>query len=200
MSEISKEKKIANLLFEIGTLRKLIRIHRQVLLTDDTSDNIASHSYRVALTGWLLAKEENADPYKVLLMCLFHDLPESRSGDHNWVHKRYVKIFEDEIIKDQFHNLPYPELSDVIAEYHKRESKEALVAKDADILDQILLLREYEWQGNQEAKAWLHGPDGSEPEAQIKKLKLESAKRIAKVIYTTRPSEWWDNAWSGTNR
>jgi 5'-deoxynucleotidase YfbR-like HD superfamily hydrolase len=55
--------KIVNFLYEIGTMRKLMRIHRQVLLTDDASDSIASHSYRVAIISWFLAKEEGSDPY-----------------------------------------------------------------------------------------------------------------------------------------
>ena len=51
-------KKIVNFLFEIGTLRKIPRAHQQVLLTQDLSDNIASHSYRVAMIAWFLAKME----------------------------------------------------------------------------------------------------------------------------------------------
>jgi len=43
---MDKDKRIASFLFEIGTMRKLIRMHRQALLTDDISDSIASHSYR----------------------------------------------------------------------------------------------------------------------------------------------------------
>src|SRR3989304_1489360 len=67
---------LASFFFELGTLRKILRSHRQTLLTDDLSDNIASHSFRVTLIGWFLAKLEQADPYKVLLMCLFHDFSE----------------------------------------------------------------------------------------------------------------------------
>ena len=40
-----------------------------------------------------------------------------------------------------------------MGEYDERESLEAHLAKDADLLDQILLLREYEWVGNNEASA-----------------------------------------------
>jgi putative hydrolase of HD superfamily len=76
-------KKAAEFLFEVGTLRKTIRAHRQTLLTDDSSDNIASHSFRVIWIGWILSKMEKADPYKVLLMCLAHDTGETRSGDQN---------------------------------------------------------------------------------------------------------------------
>jgi putative hydrolase of HD superfamily len=71
---MNKYKRIAQFLFEIGSMRKLIRMHRQSLLTDDMSDNIATHSYRVAMIGWHLAMMEKADPYKVVMMCLLHDV------------------------------------------------------------------------------------------------------------------------------
>src|SRR3990167_9279189 len=147
---MTKYKRIANFLFEIGTMRKLPRMHRQTLLTNDDSDTIASHSYRVALIAWILAKEEGADPYKTVMMALLHDMAEARTGDHNCVHKRYIKIFEDEINKDQLGTLPYSDLEKLVEEYRERKSIESVVAKHADMLDQILLLREYEWQGNKE--------------------------------------------------
>jgi len=34
---MNKNKRITNFLFEIGTMRKLLRMHRQNLLTDDMS-------------------------------------------------------------------------------------------------------------------------------------------------------------------
>ena len=108
----NKNKKIVDFLFEMGTMRKLPRMHRQTLLTDDISDTIAAHSYRVALIGWFLAKMEKADPYKVVMMCLSHDMAEVRSGDHNYVHKRYVKIFEDEIKKECLELYKYHEKRD----------------------------------------------------------------------------------------
>ena len=194
-------RKITNFLFEVGTMRKLPRIHRQVLITDDTSDTIASHSYRVALIGWFLAKKEGADPYKVVMMGLLHDMTEARTNDHNWVHKRYIKIFEEEVREAQLGELPFNDLADIAAEYDKRESKESIIAKNADTLDQILLLREYEWQGNKEADIWLHGKPG-EPKSkvQLQKLTLDSAKELGDMMYEVSPSDWWDNLATGKNR
>lgn len=194
-----RDKRIADFLFEVGTLRKIQRAHRQVLITDDLSDNIASHSYRVALIGWFLAREEGADPHRVVLMCLTHDLPEGRSNDHNWLHKRYVKVMEDEIIEEQLGSLPYTELADLAREYAERKTPEAVVAKDADMLDELLLLREYEWQGNKEAGVWLHeGKRAGEKQKDF--LKTESARRIVEAIYERRPSDWWSALWTPNNR
>ena len=196
-------KRISEFLFEIGTMRKLPRMHRQTLLTDDMSDNIATHSYRVSIIGWFLAKMERANADKVLLMCMLHDMREIRSGDHNWVHKKYVKVFENEIIKEQLGTLPFSDLQETVEEYDKRESKESVIAKDADLLDQILLLREYYWQGNKEAEIWLNGKPGkqnSTNNAQFSNLKTESAKKLGEEIMKEKPSDWWNNIWTYKNR
>jgi len=199
--EDEKEKRIANFLYEIGTMRKLMRMHRQVLLTDDMSDSITSHSYRVAMISWFLAKEENVDPYKTVMMSLLHDIGEIRSNDHNWIHKKYIKIFDEEINAEQLGSLPYPDLKNFIDEYEKRESKEAILVKEADILDQILLLREYAWAGNKEAEVWLHGKPGKEKICvQLEKLKTEIGQKIGKSIYEVNPSDWWNNLWTSKNR
>ena len=181
-------------------MRRLPRIHRQTLLVDDVTDTIASHSYRVALIGWFLAKEEKVDPYKVVMMCLLHDVGEARTGDHNWVHKRYIKIFDDEVNQDQLGDLPHPEILQLAEEYHARKSKEALVAKQADLLDQILLLREYEWQGNKEAPAWLKGRPKDGVENKLAGLTLKSSKKLGEEMFKTPPSEWWANLATSKNR
>ena len=191
-----KLKKITNLLYELGTLRKIARSHRQTLLTNDLSDNISSHSYRVTTIGWFLAKLEKADPYKVVMMCLFHDAGEARTGDQNWVNKKYVKTFENEVIKDQLSGIPIAsELLKITGEYKKRESLEAKLAKDADLLYQILLLKEYSLQGNQEASSWLKG------DVHIKRLFSKIAKQIAKEIISQKPSDWrYHSGWTADRR
>ena len=193
---MDEDKRIVSFLFEIGTMRKLVRIHRQTLLTDDLSDNIATHSYRASIIAWYLAKMEGADLYKTVMMGLLHDVAETRSGDHNWVHKKYVKIFTEEIIKDQFGTLPYSDFTELINEYNERESKESILVKDADLLDQMLLLREYEWQGNKEAAIWIKGKSGDSENAQFAKLKSESAKKLGNAILKEDPSGWWNNLWT----
>lgn len=201
MRDLSKKdyQNTAHFLFELGTLRKIVRAHRQTLLSDDLSDNIASHSYRVAMIGWLLAEMERVDASKVVMMCLLHDVAEARSGDQNWVHKRYVKVFEEEIKDDQFSSLPFGELREILDEYDARESEEALVAKDADLLDQVLLLKEYAWQGNKEAEVWLSGKS-ERSNAQLAALTTESGKKLGRQIYESDPSEWWNDTWTNKNR
>ena len=186
---------LTSFFFELGTLRKVLRSHRQTLLTDDLSDNIASHSFRVTLIGWFLAKEESADPHKVLLMCLLHDLEETRSGDQNWVHKPYVKVYEEEISESQLKGLPFEqELKAVLSEYRERKTHEAIIAKDADLLDEILLLKEYSQLGNKEADRWLT------MRAQKRALSTRAAQKLADALYHSHPNDWWDGIWSSQRR
>lgn len=192
--------RMAQFLFEVGTMRKVARMHRQTLLTDDLSDNIATHSFRVAIVGFFLAKMEGVDPWKVVMMCLVHDMPESRTNDHNWVHKRYVVEVEDEVIEEQLGILPYSGLAEIAREYRARKSRESIVAKDADILDQVLLLREYVWQGNREAQMWLDGKRRKRKYSYLKYLKTKSAKALGKTIYDEEPSSWWRSLYQQKKR
>lgn len=185
---------ITKFFYEMGTLRKIVRAHRQTLLTDDLSDNIASHTFRVCIIGMTLAQLEKADVSKVILMCLLHDVSESRSGDQNWVHKKYVKVFDNEIIQSQIKPLPNSrELLNIINEYNERKTKEAQIAKDADRLDQTLLENEYMWMGNQEAKTWGRTNRAS--------LFSKSAKSLLLEICKQRPSDWWRSSeWTDQRR
>lgn len=200
MSKVNEFKKVASFLYEVGSMRKIARAHRQSLLTDDLSDNIASHSFRVTWIGYLLAKMEKANADKVLLMCLAHDTAEARSNDQNWVHKKYVKVFEEEIIKDQLEYLPgEKELKELLNEYHERKTKESKIAKDADLLDQILLVKEYAMTGNQEAIRWQKS-GGKKGNTHFNLLSTSTAKKLAREIEKQNPSGWWQNIWTEKRR
>ena len=112
-----------------------------------------------------------------------------------------IKVFEDEISKDQLGDLPFKELLGIDEEFEIRRSKEAIIAKDADLLDQMLLLKEYAHQGNSEAKIWLSGKGKANKEnAQYLSLKTKSAKKLGKEILNGNVSEWWENIWTAKNR
>lgn len=196
--EMEQVQEIARFLFEVGTMRKIPRMHRQTLLTDDMSDNIATHSFRVAMIGFCLAIMEKVDPQKVVMMCLIHDVGESRTGDQNWINKRYVAEDEEKVLEEQLGR--FPELLALAKEYRERKTREAIVVKDADVLDQILLLREYAWQGNREAQIWLEGKSRSRLFAYLDRVATESAKALGKAIYNEDPSSWWSKLYTNIGR
>ena len=194
-------KKLAHFLYEIGTLRKLPRAHRQRLLTEDVTDNISSHEFRVSWIGWFLANLAGADPYKTMLMCMLHDVPEARSGDQNWVNKLYVKVFEEEIVKDQLSDLPKGKfLKEIYDEYEKRESLEAKLAKDADLIDQLLLLKEHAHTGNKEAERWLHLEYFEKQSTQYKLLSHKVSKQLARELVKQNVGDWSTQNWTSRRR
>lgn len=194
MQKLETER-IVNFIYEFGSLQFIPRAHKQTLFIEGDSDNILAHTGLTTLIGYALAHKENANTYKVMLMTIFYDFPETRSSDHNWIHKKYVKIFEDEIIQDQLEALPFSgELMDIVAEYNTRETLEAKVAKDADSLAQIYSLQMLAMKGNEEAKRWLISkPSG-------RRLYTNTAKEWVIEICKQTPSAWWKDIWTDKNR
>ena len=173
--------KTADLLFEIGTLRNMTRMHCQTL--PQANDTIASHSFEVAIIGMVLAKMENVDENKVLKMCLFHDIAEARTGDANIIHSRYVKADEKQAIKDQYSETPIEkDVLEILDEYEERKSKESIVAKDADLINQTILQCNYLKDSKDLARWNRHS---------MKLLKTKSAKNLAKVIISKNPFDWF---------
>jgi putative hydrolase of HD superfamily len=174
---------IVNFLFEVGILKKVPRSGYQFLGTG--SESVADHSFRVAVIAYLLAKREpEADVQKAVLMSLFHDLPEARTGDHNYVNKMYVTANEDKAVNDLAHQISFgPEISDLIREFNSRQSLEARLVYEADQLDFILELKRQQDLGNRSAAEWLS--------YSVKRLSSNFAKKLAEEILQTDSSEWW---------
>jgi len=176
-------KNIVNFLFEIGILKKTPRSGYQFLGTGNES--VAEHSFRVAVIGYLLAKNEpKADIQKVVLMSLFHDFHEARTGDHNYVNKRYVTVNEDKAVNDLAQKLPFgQDIVSLIDEFNSRETLEAKLSQDADQLDFILELKRQQDLGNISAAEWI--------KYSAKRLITDFAKTLAEEIVTTDSSDWW---------
>lgn len=180
---------LTNLLFELGELRFTPRAHQQRLKQHDPSDNIATHSFYTAVIGFFLARLEEVDDKKVILMCLIHDWGETRTGDHNWVHRRYVEEREQQVLSEQLNKVPAAgELQSLTREFLASETPEAKVAHDADQLAEILSLREYVEAGNREADRWLKNKGGG---SCLDHLRTESGREWGRAVYERPASDWW---------
>jgi len=176
-------KDLVNFLFEVGMLKRTPRTGYQFLGSGEES--VAEHSFRMALIGYLLSQQEpGADAMKTTLMCLYHDLHEARTGDHNYVNKRYVQIDEEQAVEDLAKGLPIrDEIVSLTREFTESKSLEARISRDADQLDLILSLKEQQDLGNAYAREWLHYA--------VKRLQTESARKMAQEILETDSTEWW---------
>ncbi|HCU47552.1 TPA: phosphohydrolase [Patescibacteria group bacterium] len=181
-------KKITELFFEIGSLRRLQRSHIQNL--GKTEDSVLDHSYRAAMMGYVIAKMEGLDADKVLKMCLWHDLAESRTGDRNWVHKKFVKVDETKASRAQFSGTPIAkEVLTLLKEFEARKTPESKLAKDVDYLEEVFQLKEYADQGNKEAERWLRSPYN------IGAIKNKTAKQIISMMLKSDVHDWWWRKW-----
>ncbi|MBW1667889.1 MAG: HD domain-containing protein [Deltaproteobacteria bacterium] len=176
-------KKLINFLFEIGMLKKTPRTGYQFL--GSGQESVAEHSFRTAVIGYVLSLQEpGADPLKTTLMCLFHDLHEARTGDHNYVNKRYVKVNEEKALRHLAEGLPFgEEIISLAREFNSGDTIEASLSKDADQLDLIIELKEQEDLGNKYAREWLNYA--------VKRLHTKTAKEIAQEILSTDSTDWW---------
>jgi len=170
-------------LFEAGMLKKTPRTGYQFLGTG--GESVADHSFRMTVVGYVLASlEPEADGNKVVLMCLFHDLPEARTGDHNYVNKRYTEVDENAAMDDQVRGLPFgSEMKSLFLEFNEAQTLEAKLAKDADQIDLILDLKEQLDIGNSRAKDWLSFA--------VQRLVTDPGRRIAHKILESESDGWW---------
>jgi putative hydrolase of HD superfamily len=181
-------KKIADFFFELGMLRR--QKHSGFALAGVNKDlrSLADHTVRTAVIAYVLADLEKADPEKTAIMCLIHDFPEMRVGDHHKVSSRYLKTktAEENAFKEQMENLPLSiknKWQKYYREKEKRNTKEGIISQDADWLEAALSAREYITQGYPSCQAWINNVR--------KALETKSAKQLLKIIEKSQPSDWW---------
>jgi putative hydrolase of HD superfamily len=176
-------KNLANFLFEAGMLKRTPRTGFQFL--GSGAESVAEHIFRTSLIGYVLAQlDEEADAARVVLLCLFHDMHEARTGDLNYVNKKYVGADEPRAIEDLARTLPFgDEYRGLQYEFMERKTREALIAHDADQLEMILALKEYKDLGNRYADQWFP--------VTLKRLQTDAARKLAETIWETDSTRWW---------
>jgi putative hydrolases of HD superfamily len=187
---------LAAYLYEIGQLKRVVR-SGWWLAGIEQPESVAEHSFRVAIIGYLLAQIEQADPYKTIIMCLFHDAHEARINDVHRVARKYMNWngIERRIMADQAERLPKQiaeELVSLLNELEDDNSQEALLAHDADQLECLIQAREYQSLGYQAIEEWIESCRAS--------LKSEAAKRLADECVREDPSIWWQGLKASKHR
>lgn len=182
--------RLADFVFELGMLRKTPRTGYQFL--GSGAENVAEHSFRTAMIGYMLARKCDADVARTVFLCLFHDVHEARIGDFNYVNRIYNTSNPVLAIT---HALEGTGLRQEALElWHELEAGvtlESRLAQDADQLDFIANLKEELDLGNPYASKWL--------EHAVLRLKTDPALELARAIQTTDQSDWWfvrpDESW-----
>lgn len=178
---------LVQFLFEAGYLKNVDRSGWWLLGNKDP-ESVAEHSFRCTILGYILAKLEKVDTSKVIMMCLFHDVHETRTNDLHKIAQKYINLEEagEKVTREQLEPLKGPigkEIEGILSELTNQESKESVVAADADILECAMQAREYQVQGYDAAVDWLDRADD--------RLKCESSKKLLSILKQSDPNEWW---------
>ena len=174
---------IANFLFEVGMLSRTPRSGYQFL--GSGKESVAEHVLRTVFVGYTLCKmDASLDEFRVLKMCVLHDLPEARTGDMNYVNKKYVKVDEEKAVTELTESLFFgDDIKAIIDEFNRKETKESLIARDADQIALILQLKECGDLGNKYSEEWI--------EFALQRLTTENGKKLGQKITETDSSHWW---------
>lgn len=180
--ERPRMKRLADFLFEAGMLRRTPRSGYQFLGSGE--ENVAEHSFRAALIGYVLAHLAGADAERTAMLCLIHDFHEARTGDFNYVNSIYNSSRPRTAMR---HALKGTGLTACLLplwdEQAAGESPEAALADDADQIDLILNLVEYRNLGNPYAAKWL--------EAALARLRTAEGRELAAHIAASDHTDWW---------
>jgi putative hydrolases of HD superfamily len=176
-------KNIANLLFKANLLKDIPRSGYHFLGAG--KESVAEHSFSVSFIAFVMAQlEPDVDALKLIAMCLVHDLPEAKTGDLNYVQKKYVTADENKAVKHIVKDLPFgTKLSDLIAEFNARQTLESKLAHDADQLALILDLKALSDIGYKPPGKWI-------PFA-LKRLKTKTGQALSESIMETEWDAWW---------
>ncbi|BCL15522.1 HD domain-containing protein [Micromonospora sagamiensis] len=172
-------------IFEAGVLKRAARTGWWFVGVKHP-ESIAEHSHRTALIGMILAAMEGADPARVTMLCVLHDTQETRITDIPHIAKRYLAAAPNTTVTaDQVADCP-PAVIDTITaavtEYETGETREAIVARDADKLECLVQAVEYRHQGFGNVQRWIDSSRAA--------LKTASAHRLADAALTGQPLGW----------
>ncbi len=176
-------KRIADLLFEVKMLKEINRSGYAFL--GSGRESVAEHSFMTAFICFMISRmEPSTDGEKMISMALLHDLPEARTGDFNYVQKKYVDVKENKAISDLINGLAFDNrIKDLMTEFNKGETIEAQLVRDADQLSFILELKQLQDTGARGPEKWLP--------VVVRRLKTGTGRKLADDILSASWDDWW---------
>jgi putative hydrolase of HD superfamily len=154
----------------------------------ENPESVAEHSFRCAVIGYYIAHCEDVDPYYVVTMALFNDIHEARINDLHKMGHYYIDFREAEkkAFQDQIEHLEQKarkHLLEMRQAYDQQRSKEAIVARDADILECLLQAKEYLDNGFPVAKTFFKRAPAF--------LKTKTAQKLWAKMQRWDSHQWW---------
>jgi len=174
----------ADYLHEVGMLNRTPRTGFQFL--GSARQSVAEHSHRMLHVAFVLARmsAEPVDELRLLHLVMFHDLPEARTGDQNYVARRYMHEDLEAVLRDGEQAWPHGgQIAAHVREFEARATPEAQLARDADQIELLLVLREEQDLGNPRAANWI--------DPLLARLTTDAGRALAAEIMATPSDHWW---------
>lgn len=180
LRSMNKKQSIANLIFEAAVVKRLKRTGWQIL--GDNEESLGEHTFLSCVIAYVLSKQMKANTETALVMALFHDFHEARTGDVDKIALRYIARDQHRANRDIFQKADAGLLK-LLETYEKRGTLEAKIAHEANVVALLVELKLLVEKGNVHAKEWL--------EANQKRLKLPEAIELADQLAHTDSHDWW---------
>ena len=178
---------IVDFFYEMGVLKRQ-RHTGSILAGVKDPDSIADHTCRAAIIAYVMAGLEGANEEKTACIVLFHDIGECRVGDQHKVGSRYWdhSVPEEKAYDEQIALLPKKiekKLKDYFKEFNTRDTKEGIVAKDADWVEMAMTAKEFAEQGYESMNDWVVKISEA--------VETDCAKEMIEKIKITKSTDWW---------
>ena len=181
-------KATTNLIYEAANVKRMLRTGWQRL--GDNVEGVGEHSFMTAVIAYLLAKEVNnqhkadrsVSMEKIMLMSIFHDFHEGRTGEMDKVAKLYMTRHEDKANEDIFGEVD-KELLELLTEYEAKQSLEALVVYEANVIAFGVECKILMERGNTHAKEWM--------DANSTRVRLPESVALMTSLSQTDSQDWW---------
>lgn len=181
-------KRLTNLIYEAANVKRMLRTGWQRL--GDNEEGVGEHSFMTAVIAYLLAKQINAQHNKdrlvsmekILIMSIFHDFHEGRTGEMDKVAKLYMTRHEDKANIDIFAGID-DELLDLLNEYEAKKTLDALVVYEANVIAFGVECKILMERGNTHAKEWM--------DANSLRVRLPESVELMTALASTDSQDWW---------
>ena len=181
-------KQQTNLIYEAANVKRMLRTGWQRL--GDNEEGVGEHSFMTAVISYLLAREINAKKdqtrrvsmEKIMLMSVFHDFHEGRTGEMDKVAKLYMTRHEDKANEDIFGSVD-DDLLALLGEYEAKKTLDALVVYEANVIAFGVECKILMERGNTHAKEWM--------DANSKRVRLPESVDLMTSLALTDSQDWW---------
>lgn len=183
-------KHITNLVYEAAVVKRMKRTGWMIL--GDNEEGVGEHSFMTAVIAYFLAKQLNPSAGSgqglkinmetVLVMSVFHDFHEARTGDLDKIAKFYMTRDQDKANRHIFKGID-DELLKTLDIYEQKKTLEARIVYEANVIAFAVELKLLIEKGNVHAQEWL--------DANTKRLRIPEAVALANNLSKTSSQDWW---------